>query len=245
MNIQKITITKQQFDLFPEKEKVLFILLGHLTNEVSILSKFITFSENKSELDVINKAYFTQKSIVARMFIGKLHEGWRMLENNFFGSKLSKKYECKLPSSGQEALQNLKRYFGAKNLISDIRNNFSFHCPSSDEIKSQLKAIPNETEFKLFIGNSYTTTNYHMAEEVVLNTMLNYIKKTTLQEALNEIFNDLSEVSAWFIGFSGHCMVVLLDEFVGNQKEKLKSEIMEVEEQGSLKETTIPFFVKE
>ncbi|GBE00416.1 hypothetical protein BMS3Abin07_02467 [bacterium BMS3Abin07] len=242
MDIKKITITKKQFDLLPEKEKVFFVQLGHLQNEITTLTKLLIFSETKSETEVIKKAYTMQKLLIAKLSIGKLHEGWDLLQKNFFGSGLSKKYEPKLPPQGLTYLKNLKKYFGGKKLVSDIRNNFSFHNPSFDEISKQLKAIPGDTEFQVFLGKDYATTNYYMAEEIVLNTMLNYVKKTTLQDAMNEIFKDLAEVSGWFIGFGGYCMVVLLDEFMGPGE--LKMETLEVEGQGKVKEITIPFFVE-
>lgn len=242
MDIKKITITKKQFDLLPEKEKVFFVQLGHLQNEITTLTKLLIFSKSRSETEVIKKAYTMQESLIARMSIGKLHEGWNLLQKNFFGSGLSKKYEPKLPLQGQKSLESLKKYFGGKKLLSDIRNNFSFHNPSFDEINKQLKAIPDDTEFQLFLGKDYATTNYYMAEEIVLNTMLNYVKKTTLQDAMNEIFKDLAEVSGWFIGFSGYCMVALLDEFMG--PDELKMETIEVEGQGKVKDITIPFFVE-
>jgi len=242
MDIKKITITKKQFDLLPEKEKVFFVQLGHLQNEINTLTKLLLFSKSGSETEVTKKAYTMQESLIARVSIGKLHEGWELLQKSFFGSGLSKKYEPKLPLQGQKPLKALKQYFGGKNLISDIRNNFSFHNPSLDEIKKQIRAIPGDTEFQLFLGKDYATTNYYMAEEIVLNAMLNYVKKTSLQDAMNEIFRDLAEVSGWFIGFSGYCMVVLLDEFMG--PDKLKMETIEVESQGKVKDITIPFFVE-
>ena len=153
MNIGKLTLTKKHLDLLPEKERVFFIQLAHLSNEITVLTKLLILSNNKSETEVINKAYAMQSSLIARMSIGKLYEAWRLLEKNFFASKLSKEYEPKLSEDGLKALQNLKKYFGKSNLISDIRNNFSFHNPSFDEIKKQLKAIPDDTEFQLFLGS--------------------------------------------------------------------------------------------
>ena len=105
----------------------------------------------------------------------------------------------------------------------ELKNTDTRDQATLDEIKKQIRAIPGDTEFQLFLGKDYATTNYYMAEEIVLNAMLNYVKKTSLQDAMNEIFKDLAEVSGWFIGFSGYCMVVLLDEFMGPDKLKMES----------------------
>lgn len=243
MNITKLTLTKKHIDLLPEKERIFFIQLAHLSNEITLLTKLLILSNNKSETEVINKAYAMQSSLIARMSIGKLHESWRLLEKYFFASKLCKVYEPKLAEDGFQALQKLKKYFGKNNLISDIRNNFSFHYPSFDEIKKQLKAIPDDTEFQLFLGNDYVNNNYYMAEEIITNLMLNYVKKTTLQEAMFDIFDVLSQVSGWFIVFGQYCMFAFLDEFMGDVEDKLKMQILKVESQGDIDEIKIPYFV--
>lgn len=244
MKIEKITITRNQLNLLPEKERVFFVQLGHFANELSVLIKLLVFSENKSDIEVVKKAYFMQESIVVRLSAGKLFEGWQLLQKNYFATKLSKKYDKILPINGQKVLSNLKKYFGTKNVIADIRNNFSFHNPSFDEVSKQLKAIPNNTEFELFIGEDYASTNYYMAEQIISNTMLNYVKKSTLQQAMNEIIKDLAEVSSWFLPFCRYIMLTFLDEFVGPSNEKLKLEEIEMKTEGYIKEITIPFFVK-
>ena len=243
MNIQKITLTKKHLDLLPEKERIFFIQLAHLSNEITVLTKLLILSNHKSETEVVSKAYAMQSSLITRINIGKLYEAWRLLEKNFFASKLSKEYEPKLAKEGLQALQNLKVYFGKRNLISDIRNNFSFHYPSFDEIKKQLKAIPNDTEFQLFLGSDYANSNYYMAEEIISNAMLNYVKKTTLQDAILDIFVALSQVSGWFIVFGQCCMIAILDEFMGKTKNKLKLQELKVKSQGNIDELKIPCFV--
>lgn len=245
MNIQKLYLTKDHLSLFPEKERVFFILLGHLANEISVLTKLMILSENRSETEVVRKAYSMQASIIARIIIGKLYESWVLLEMNFFKSKLSKQYESKLTNDGQQALRNLKKYFGKKNLIKSIRNNFSFHYPSFDEINKQLKAIPNDTNFQFFLGECNANTNYYMSEEVISNLMLNQVKSkdTTLQDAMFDVFQDLTQVSEWFVTFSGDCMITLSEEFLGKVKDKLKLQTIEVESQGNIWETKIPFFL--
>jgi hypothetical protein len=182
MDISKLTLSKKHLDLFPEKERILFIQLAHLSIEITVLTKLLIFSNKKSEDEAIRKVSTMQSSLIARISIGKQYEAWRLLEKNFFASKLSRKYESKLNKDGIEALQKLKIYFGQKNLISDIRNNFSFHYPSFDQIKKQLKGIPAETEFQLYLGNEHANCNYYMAEEIISNAMLNYVKKTLVSQ---------------------------------------------------------------
>ena len=80
MIIHKVVITKQQLSLFPEKERVLLIQIGHLANELTTLTKLLIYAHTDSSIDVVRKAYTMQASVIARICIGKVFEGWRLLE---------------------------------------------------------------------------------------------------------------------------------------------------------------------
>lgn len=244
MIIYKLTVTKKQLNLFPEKERILFIQIGHLANELTILTKLLIYAHTDSDREIIRRAYTTQASLIARICIGKLSEGWRLLEDNLFASKLSRKYETKLSEYGSEALQNLKKYFGKKNLISKIRNKFSFHNPSSEDIKKRLGSIPDEAELHLYLGTEVANSNYYLSEEIISTAMLNCVESDTLQQAMDRMYKELLEVSGWFVEFCGHCMVALSEEYWGQHKHKLTVEQIYVKSQGNVRDFTIPFFVE-
>jgi len=84
MVIYKVAISKKQLNLFPEKERILFIQIGHLANELTTLMKLLINAHKDSDVDVIRKAYTMQASVIARLCIGKIFEGWRLLEDNLF-----------------------------------------------------------------------------------------------------------------------------------------------------------------
>jgi hypothetical protein len=244
MIIHKVAITKQQLSLFPEKERVLFIQIGHLANELTTLTKLLIYAHTDSSIDAVRKAYTMQASVIARICIGKVFEGWRLLETNLFASSLSQKYEAKLSTEGSESLQKLKRYFGKKNLISEIRNRFSFHNPSFEDVRGLLVSIPEEAELHMYLGTQQANSNYYLSEEIISRAMLNYVESDSLHEAMDRMHKELSEVSGWLVEFCGHCMVALSEEYWGQSKQDLSVEEINVESQGNIREFTIPFFVE-
>jgi hypothetical protein len=161
-----------------------------------------------------------------------------------FASSLSKKYEAKLPMAGYQALQNLKRYFGRKNLISEIRNRFSFHNPSFEDIKNLLDSIPEEAELHMYLGAEQANSNYYLSEEVISRAMLKYVDSNNLKQAIEKMYKELIEVSGWFIKFSGHFLVALAEEHWGQEIQHLVVEKIDVESEGKIEEITIPFFVE-
>jgi len=244
MIIHKITVSKKQLSLFPEKERVLFIQIGHLANELTTLTKLLIYAHADSNVDVIKKAYTMQASVIARICIGKIFEGWRLLEGSLFASSLSKKYEPKLSRAGSEALKNLKGYFGKKNLISEIRNRFSFHNPSFRDIKNLFDSILEEAELHLYLGTQHANSNYYLSEEIISRAMLNCVDSNSLPQAMDRMHKELSEVSGWLVEFCGHCMVALSEEYWGQCKQDLIVEKINVKSQGNIGEFTIPFLVE-
>jgi len=244
MIIHKVTVSKKQLNLFPEKERVLFIQIGHLANELTTLTKLLIYAHADSNVDVVREAYTMQASVIARICIGKIFEGWRLLEGSLFASSLSRKYEAKLSNAGSEALNNLKKYFGKKNLISEIRNRFSFHNPSFKDIKDLLGSMPEEAELHLYLGTQHANSNYYLSEEIISRAMLNYVESDNLQQAMNRMHKELSEVSGWLVEFCGHCMVALAEEHWGQRKQNLTVEEINVKSQGNIRKFTIPFFVE-
>jgi len=244
MIIHKVTITKEQLSLLSEKERVLFVQIGHLANELTVLAKLLIYAHAESNIDAIRKAYTMQASVISRVCIGKVFEGWRLLQGSLFASGLSKKYETKLSPAGSEALKKLKKYFGKKNLISEIRNRFSFHNPSFEEVRDLLSSIPEDAKLAIYLGTQEANSNYYLSEEIISRAMLACIDSQSLEHAMVKMQKELSEVSGWLVEFCGHCMVALSDEHWSQCKEDLRLEEIDMKSQGNIRDFTIPFFVE-
>jgi len=174
--IKKIILSKLELDSIPENERVLLIQVGHFFNEVSIFHKLLIFAHKESTSGVERAVYTSQAMVIARCYVGKLLEGWKMLQKCFFGSKLSKEYENLLHSQGKDALANLKKYFSKQNIIQKIRNNYSFHYPLDDEVIKQYNTYADETKFMLFVSEHISNNHYGLCEEIVSRGMLNMIE---------------------------------------------------------------------
>ncbi len=244
MIIHKVTISKELLSLLPEKERVLFIQIGHLANELTILTKLLIYAHTDSNVDAIRKAYTMQASVVSRICTGKIFEGWRLLESSLFASGLSKKYEAKLSPLGSEVLKKLKKYFRKKNLISEIRNRFSFHNPSFEDVRNLLASIPEEAELTMYLGTQVANSNYYLSEEIISRAMLACVPSDSLEQAMDRMHKELSDVSGWLVEFCGHCMVALSEEHWGQRKQDLLIEEIDVQSQGNIRDFTIPFFVE-
>ncbi len=171
MEVFEINITKSQLESLPKEERTLVLQFGHVCNELSFLNKLLLIVSDTETEGLRNSGMVAQSMIVARIFIGKVFEAWRMLERDFFSSKLSKEIEPLLPEEGKNNLKQLKQYFGKSNLISIIRNQYSFHY-ISDHMKDILKPFDDKRTFKLIVGPGYANTLHHFSEEIISTSML-------------------------------------------------------------------------
>jgi hypothetical protein len=243
MLIHRIPVVKAKLDVIPESERVLFVFLGHFLDEISILNKLLLIANVQSEADLIRKAHTTQSLLIARMFIGKLVEGWGMLQQNFFGTALSKQYEPKLHAPGDTALANLKCYFGPSNLLRDIRNNFAFHY-SADQVIQHLASLEASYTSEIYLAKDYANSLHWACGEIVSYAMLNTVGVADPQQALNEIVDDLTKVSDWFFDFCGVCISIIIRQYFGKDFRELNAEEIDIGEPVSLETITLPYFTR-
>ena len=128
MQIQRWLLSPAQFAAIPVAERSFFVLLAHIQNEINVLNKLLACStRTEPGLNANVQSGNCQSFILCRTLIGKLNEAWGAIQDGFFHSKLSISYESLLHEPAASALAQLKSYFGKKNLIVSVRNNFSFH----------------------------------------------------------------------------------------------------------------------
>jgi len=242
MKVYRVVVPKDKLFAMPEAERVLLIQLGHLCNELSFFNKLLLFTSDLNTRGVERYAMVTQSMIVARVFIGKIFEAWRMIERDFFGSRLSKGLEPALSEDGKQALSMLKVHFGQSNLISKIRNTYSFHY-ASDNIESALKSLPGDKSLEAFLGENYSNTLHYFCEEIVSSGMLTVSGETDPQRAMDRIIGELVEVSGHFIDFTGHTMAAIFERHFGQSLADFETEELEVAAPSSLDSFKIPFFI--
>ena len=203
MKVYEIKLTTQQLSRLPKLERPLFFQLGHVFNEISFLNKLLLLVSNTNAVGLERKGMAAQSMIVARIFIGKVFEAWLMIERELLKTKLMPDLDKHLPDEAKQALQNLKKYFGKNNLLSAIRNKFSFHY-LSEHIDEILDTFEDNREFKLIIGNSNANTLHDFAEEIVTFAMLQKTGEQSAQSAMDRIIGDLVETSGTLLTFIGH-----------------------------------------
>ena len=241
MKLFKINFPKSKLDTISEIEQVFFIQLMQFLNELNVLQKCVIVSNN--ELDSLNtiekRGQISQAQFFIRTLAGKLNEGWKMINDNFVETQLSRKYENLLSQKGKESLSELRKYFNDENnLVRLIRNKFAFHY-DKEKIKEEINKIPQEKLLEMYISEHRVNCLYSISDTIVNWSILNSIDSSNSQRAMDILIGDIAiKVSGWFREFCGDFVCIIV------KKMELNSSEIEISEPLSVDDLKLPYFVK-
>ena len=238
MKIYKASIPKKDIESLPESELIFFIQACRILNDINILHKTTTISNGIVDSEIERKAQNSQTLFFFILLAGKLFEGWNLVQASFFRSKLSKTYTTHLPSRAQDSLKNLKKYFGNNdNIIKKVRNRIAFHY-ESDEIFEQLKKLPDEENFEIYLNQYQGNSFYYITNVLLMNAILEWSGIPDPLQALDKFFDEVTSVARWYIDFFGHCITRFA-------KNKINWELKEIDipDPPPINSISLPFFV--
>jgi hypothetical protein len=240
MKLLKVAIPKSKLVLIPEDERIFFVQLTYLLNELYILQKSIYFSTQETSNVIERKGRNSQALFFVRIQAGKLFEGWELLQKKFFSTKISQKYEIEFSDLGRNSLTELKRYFGKENIISMIRNEFAFHYSheSSDKIKELILDVPDSEVFEMYLSEEHGNCLYDISQVLVNIAILNSIDSSDTQKALEKILQEVHQVTKWFLDFGGDCVLIIM------KNSGLQHGEIEIPDPPSINEVILPYFVR-
>ena len=241
MNVYDIRIPKKALQSLPDREQVLVLQFGHVCNELSFLNKLLTVVSDTESQGLKKKAMAAQSMIVVRLYIGKVFEAWKMIERDYFASQLCRSIDARLGPEGQKALEALKQYFGKSNLLSTVRNQFSFHY-WSEHLPDAMNAFPDSHEFSLMLQKTYTNTLHTYAEDIATVAMLQATGERDAKAAMDRVVGDLIAVSGKMIDFLGSGLAAVLAEFLGKSWGDFEHTVHSVEPDANMETFKLPFF---
>jgi len=241
MDVHEITITKSQLESLPDAERILVLQFGHVCNELSFLNKLLLMVSDTNTVGLENQAMVTQSMIVIRLYIGKVFEAWKMLDRDYFGNKLSKSLDKRLDQEGKNSLLALKRYFGRENLLSTIRNDFSFHY-WADHLPKAMDAFDSSSEFQLILGQNYANTLFKFSDQFVTAGMLEASGRDAPRAAMDKVVGDLVSIGGKMIDFLGHGLAAVFENRLGKSWEDFGYKIHKIEPKENIEKFKVPFF---
>lgn len=203
LRIVRVRITKDQLRKLSAEERSMFFLVGHIANQLAILTKLVAFSSNwRTYGPAEEKATAVQTQMFARYSIGVVFEGWRLISERFLSRPLGREYRGRLGPVGGSALDNLCNYFGQSSILSQARNSFAFHNPRDSEIEAAFEAAPDDGEWDWYLQEKNINTFYLMSDLVITYGILATAGITDPLAAHQKIIEDTQAVSGWIVDFA-------------------------------------------
>ena len=242
MKIRRLNLPIDALSRLSDTERTFLLMAGHMQNEFVALNKIcawcISPAKSSTRLEAVVNG--SQGFMISKILAGKLYEGWQLMKKAYFSSKLSHALEPLLHPPTRLSLDGLKSYFSSPNLISTVRNSFSFHY-SAEEVALHWQEAVSEPDFDFFIGNEYGNT-FHQASETAVNlAVLNGITPGDRAAALQFFLDDIDNVTGLFNNFLSGAMFVILEKCLGENLSALGVE-EDVHPMRGLDEISIPFF---
>lgn len=242
MELLKVEIPMSKLSSIPENERVFFVQIGSLLNDLSMLQKLTVFSTNINTANqVVRAAQNLQTLSLIRIQAGKLHEGWNVLQKNFFNEGFSQKYLEKLTPSEKQSYDKARTYFDdKKNLISWIRNNFAFHYFTKPRtIRKLFDKVSDSEIFEMFMSEFYGNCVFSMSDTLINFAILKYTGITDTNKAMEKLLRDVKEITKWFGHFLGRFLLVFAEEHLGLLPIKV-----EIPEPSNINKVMLPYFIK-
>ena len=245
-NVQLRILTSTRSDLakLETRERDLYLLAGHVLNEVGSLTKIFGWclqNAGKRSSQVDRVACGMQALIYAKLLAGKLWEAWEALGKTYFASKPSTRIVDHLPAASKDALTDLKAYFGRKNLINTVRNSFAFHyTPGSFERHWESTSLSDDLGmvFGGTIGNNFNLTAESIANAALLTSIGEETIEAGLQKLLDEIFDTSHKMNLFLEGVSVSAMFIMHGPIFG-----AKARLEEIQVHQRYEDVSIPYFV--
>jgi hypothetical protein len=184
-------ISKELLLAMTDDERTVFLGLTHAENEANALSKMLYWTvHTHEETDTEKDGRISMLLLIVLMLCVKLFEYWRLLENNFRTS-LWRSHEPALPDDTRDALDNLRNYFGRRNPINIIRDQFNVHYPT-DNLGRILPRLADPMYF--YRDNENDRNNlYHFADVIWAQAL-----ETLTGRNLETLAREVIELTVWF-----------------------------------------------
>jgi hypothetical protein len=142
--VYPLRLTRKDFDRVPEQERLVYLLLGQVANDINLLQKQLVFATQAfgegSEPE--HHAAVAQAMLTERMFAGRLNEAYEFMQSEC--NRTMKSYEASLPDEWRDARKGLNAYFNTDNLIRRLRNKQAFHMDLNTTREAYALVPPDE-----------------------------------------------------------------------------------------------------
>jgi hypothetical protein len=200
---------------------------------------------NEVERDPVEeKVSAAQTQIFVRLLIGVMREALKLIEKRFLGSTLGKEYVPLLNAEAKDALNRLKKRFGASDRYVKIRDNFAFHHPSLDDMeaafKLAIKSDGDETDWCMYLNNALLNSFFFASDFVLVHGLANAMGEPDVNEAHRKLLKDIAPIANDLSSFAFGFAEAIFRKYFG---ELTATRVAEIKEAANIEDLRLPWFL--
>jgi hypothetical protein len=161
------------------------------------------------------------------------------------GSTLGKEYLPLLSTQATEALNRLKKRFGAPDKFVVIRDNFAFHHPSLNDMEAAfqlaIKSDGDDTDWCMYLNDALLNTFFFASDFVLVHGMANAMGETDVNAAHRKLLGDMApianDLSTFAFGFAEAIFIKHFGELTATR-------IAEIKDAPNIEDLRLPWFVE-
>lgn len=248
IQIFRIPVSKEHLRALSKDERVLFLLLGYVANQMMMMQKLLIFSANHEPTEPVeHQSTGVQTQMLLRLMMGLLFEARDVIVTRFNENAFNVEYRSLLDENGRSALADLNQQFGKSNLLSAIRNVYAFHHPNSDEVEGAFaEALANsdlgEEDWSFYFAQSGFNSLFFISDFVIMHGIYKKIGESDWDAGQEKIMSEVVRATNNIVEFAKAFTVAVWRKHFG--EEMTHDKIIEIRNAPSIENTVLPFFVE-
>jgi hypothetical protein len=214
LNIYQLKTERAALDAMPEDARRIYLLFGHVANEINTLNRLLIFSIKSHEHPVLRAFAEARAATITRFLCGTTTEGYLAVERYILKGKFGQTYLPHISPRGRETLAAVRREPDNTKLIAAIRNNFAFHLPKAEQIDTAYSLLPPDTDLSIYSDRPRHTSMNIMSIVMMTRGMLDCTgqpKGMSDQDAMKMIIDDVLAKSKYLNDFIEHILRTIME----------------------------------
>jgi hypothetical protein len=170
IEVYPLTLTQDEFKTAPERERIFYLKLGIIANEVSALNKLSLFSLTQiDDSELSNRAGSTLSMLALRLLAGRLYEAHAVITTGYNPLKLA--YREAMKGDGEACYLKLNSYFSnPANFVKSIRHKLAFHT-DSEAFQAGVDQMDSDEAIVDYMSQQRGNTLFWGAEAALISVL--------------------------------------------------------------------------
>jgi hypothetical protein len=242
IEVYPLTITQAEFKTAPERERLFYLKLGVIANEVSALNKLSLFSLNQSDDRMVTKRASSALAMLwLRLLAGRLYEAHDVITTGYNPLKLAYRSDMKR-EGGTISYRKLNAYFvDPNNLVKAVRHKLAFHTDDT-VFKTGEQMMDFDEDIVDYMCQQRGNTLFWGGEAALVYAVRHLAGDSDAETTFSKLLGETSSVAGHVNNFA---YAFGLSFFHRNFPEKLvamESEKIEITDAVDLAEFSLPWF---